>query len=120
MPIIADIDDLSAAEFLLMLSLNQKTGKVTGISGNHKVIVAFRNGSIVYAASTAVRERIGSILVGRKLVSEEDLQAAIEQQQAEPGLKHLGNILVEMGVISQEALAEVVRSQFQRVRAGGS
>ncbi len=115
MPIIADLDDLAPAEFLLMLSLNRKTGKLTGTKDDDKVMVAFRNGSIVYAASTSVRERIGSLLVGRGLVSEDDVQEAIRQQESSEEVRHLGNILVDMGVITFDALAEVVRSQFQRI-----
>ncbi|MCP4901227.1 MAG: DUF4388 domain-containing protein, partial [bacterium] len=115
MAIVADIEDLAAAEFLLMLSANQKSGKLTGISDDNKLMVAFRQGSIVYAGSTAVRERVGSILVGRGLITEEQLQEAITRQKSGSGVNHLGNILVDMGVITQAALAEVVRSQFQKV-----
>ena len=117
MAIVADIADLSAAEFLLMLSLNQKSGKLTGGCDETRVQVVFRNGSIVYAASTTVGERIGSLLVRRGLVREATLQQAVRTQQEEPGVKHLGTILVEMGAISAGELAEVVRSQFQRVLA---
>ncbi len=117
MAIIADIEDLAPAEFLLMLSLNRKSGKLTVVRGEHKALVAFRNGSIVYAASTAVRERIGTMLVNRKLVTEQDLLAALAQQEREPGVKHLGSILVEMGAITASDLEQVVRSQFQKVLA---
>lgn len=115
MAIVADIQDLAAAEFLLMLSMNQKSGKLVAVNGDEKAMVAFRNGSIVYAASTAIRERVGSILLSLGLVTEIDLQHAIDIQKAAPGVKHLGNILVELGVITPEALADVVRSQFQKV-----
>ena len=56
MTITADLDDLTAAEFLLMLALNRKTGRLTVKSEEGRVKVAFREGAIVYAASTGVRE----------------------------------------------------------------
>ncbi len=115
MAIVADLYDLTAAEFLLMLSLNRKTGKLTAASSEHKVVIAFRAGSIVYAASTVVRERIGSILVGRGLVSEEQLREALATHAAEGHVRHLGNILIEMGAITPEAITAVVGDQFQRV-----
>lgn len=115
MAIVADIKDLAAAEFLLMLSANQKSGKLTGVNDEHKIMVTFRQGSIVYAGSTAVRERVGSILVSRKLITEDQLQEAINHQKSHDGVNHLGNILVEMGLINDAALEEVVRSQFQKV-----
>ncbi len=117
MAIVADLYDLSAAEFLLMLSLNRKSGRLEGVNGDRKVMLAFREGSIVYAGSTEVRERLGSILVSRKLVTEEQLQAALQRHTDEGQTTLLGNILVENGAISRETLTEVVGSQFQRVVA---
>ncbi len=115
MAIVAEIEDMAAAEFLLMLSANQKSGKLTGVSDEHKIMVTFRQGSIVYAGSTAARERVGSILVSRKMITDEQLQKAIAYQKTQPGVNHLGSILVEKGLITQAALEEVVRSQFQKV-----
>ncbi len=114
MAIIADILDLAAAEFLLMLARTEKSGKLAAVDGEEKVMLGFRNGSIVYAASTAIRERVGSMLVSRGLLTEINLKHAIDIQQATPGVRHLGNILVDLGFITQEALAEVVRTQFQQ------
>jgi hypothetical protein len=115
MAIVADVYDLSAAEFLLMLSLNRKSGRLEGVNGEHRVMVAFQNGSIVYAGSTAVTERLGSILVSRNLVTEEQLQSALRvHKESEKGTL-LGNVLVEMGAITSSALAEVVGGQFQKV-----
>ncbi len=115
MSIVADFYDLSPAEFLLMLSLNRKTGKLTAVNEASKVLIAFREGSIVYAASTSVRERLGSILVGRNLVSEETIHRALEIHKSENNARHLGNILVEMGAIAQHEIDKVVGEQFQRV-----
>ncbi len=113
--IIADIEDLAATEFLLMLSLNRKSGRLSGVRGNERVMVALDQGAIVYAASTAVRERVGNILVSRRLITEEQLQEALAEQQRQPAGVYLGNILVRMGAVSQEQLTGVVQSQFQRV-----
>jgi hypothetical protein len=115
MPIVAHLEDLRPAEFLLMLSLNQKTGQLTAERGDRKVVIAFRNGDIVYAASNGVRETIGSMLVSRKLVSDNDVRQALAIQQRSPVVKHLGNILIEMGAIGRCSLEEVIQEQFQKV-----
>jgi hypothetical protein len=114
-PIVADIEDLAPAEFLLMLSLTSKTGKLSCVWQGNKTLLMLREGSIVYAAAPSVRERLGSMLVNRGLVSEEQLLAALETQKSssEPGL--LGSILVDIGAVSQEHLREVVQDQFKSV-----
>src|SRR5437762_11723399 len=57
------------------------------------------------------KQRIGEILVARKLVKESDVQAALEtQRKSAPRAKRIGEILVEMGLVEErhvmEALAE--------------
>jgi hypothetical protein len=113
MTIKADLTDLSAAEFLLMLALNRKTGRLTVESEGGRVKVAFREGAIVYAASTGVREAVGTMLIRRELISDEDLKTALQRQRQATGVSLLGNILVEMGALSQEDLEAVVYVQFQ-------
>jgi hypothetical protein len=111
--IVADIEDLAAAEFLLMLSLTSKTGKMTITHEGQKILLALREGSIVYAASPEVRERLGSTLVNRGLVSKGELNTALKIQEgsSEPAL--LGNILVDMGALTRSELREVIHHQFQ-------
>ena len=115
MPIVADIKDLAPAEFLMALSMTSKTGKLSAVWEGHKTLLVLREGAIVYAASPTVRERLGSMLVNRGLVSEEQLFDALERQDSEQDAGLLGSILVEMGAVSREQLTEVVRDQFESV-----
>lgn len=115
MPIIADFDDLAPAELLLVLSLSCKTGRVTATRGDQKIMITLRNGSIVYAASPAVRERLGDILVKRGAISEHDLQRALDRQGHLLEPKVLGTILVELGLVSTAVVHQAVFSQFEAV-----
>jgi len=115
MPIVVDIEDLEPAELLLVLSQTKKTGKLSAVHKGRKILIALNEGSIVYAAQPAVRERLGSVLINRGLISEEDLQSALEIQREEDGSRLLGTILVDMGAISHEALREVICAQFEEV-----
>jgi hypothetical protein len=114
-PIVADIKDLAPAEFLMALSMTSKTGKLSSVWEGHKTLLVLREGSIVYAASPTVRERLGSMLVNRGLVSEEQLLAALQLQESEKEAGLLGSILVDMGAVSREQLTEVVQGQFESV-----
>jgi len=114
-PIVADIKDLAPAEFLMTLSMTSKTGKLSSVWEGHKTLLVLRNGAIVYAASPTVRERLGSMLVNRGLVSEEQLFEALQLQESEEKAGLLGSILVDMGAVSKEQLTEVVQDQFESV-----
>jgi len=114
-PIVADIDDLAPAEFLLMLSLTEKTGKLSAVSEGNKTLLVIQEGSIVYAASPVVRERLGSLLVSRGLVTEDTLYEALEQQRSDPNRPLLGSVLIQMDAIEPEDLREVIQTQFEDV-----
>jgi hypothetical protein len=113
--ITADIEDLGAADFMMLLAHNQKTGQLTIENGNDRLRLAFRNGSIVYAASNGIRETVGAMLVRRELISEEQLEKALLHQKEREGGALLGQILIEMDAVSAEDLTRVVYLQFQNV-----
>jgi len=113
--ITADIEDLGAADFLMLLAQNQKTGQLTIENDDDRLNLAFRNGAIVYAASTGIRETVGAMLVRRELISEEQLEEALQLQKERDGGALLGQILIEMDAVSAEDLKRVVYLQFQNV-----
>ena len=51
---------------------------------------------------------LGGLLVGRGLVTRDDLDAALERQRAEGG--RLGDNLVALGLLSAEELESVIHS----------
>ena len=54
--------------------------------------------------------RLGDILVGQKIVSQEDLRLALEQQKR-TGRK-LGRVLVEMGFVTEDQICEAIARQL--------
>ena len=115
MAITADIEDLAVTEFMMMLAHNRKTGQLTIENGDERLKLAFRNGDIVYASSTGIRETVGAMLVRRGLISEEQLENALERQKQKDGAALLGQILIEMETVTAEDLTRVVFLQFQNV-----
>src|SRR5512145_2736521 len=61
------------------------------------VVVKILESKIKEAESEPSREKIGQILVSKKIISGSDLDKAIEQKKKEPN-KYLGQILCEMGL----------------------
>jgi hypothetical protein len=113
--ITADIEDLAVADFMMLLAQNRKTGQLAVQHGDNRLKLAFRDGAIIYAASTGIRETVGAMLVGRELITEQQLQVALERQKEHKGTALLGNILVEMEVVTADDLNKVVFLQFQNV-----
>ncbi len=63
-----------------------------------------------------MQEKIGQVLVRKKIITEFDLKAAIERQNKEPN-KYLGQILCEMG-LPQSKIVRAIYSSNRRKQVG--
>jgi hypothetical protein len=105
------LEEVELAELLHFLALNNRTGKINLTRHDGHGFVVVRDGRIVYAASSSIRETFGNILVCRGLVSAETVAVALEQQHAAGDDRKLGHILVAMESLSEEQLQDVVKQQ---------
>ncbi|MCI0673971.1 MAG: DUF4388 domain-containing protein, partial [Myxococcaceae bacterium] len=80
--------------------------------------LAFREGVIVRAESTTRRRKdlIGAMLVRAELITEAQLQAALEVQ--ERTLQRLGDVLVDMDALSAERFRQMVQLQVSETVLG--
>src|SRR5512132_489547 len=74
--------------------------------------VYFDKGRISYASIVNRRDRLGDILVKSGIVSQEQLEAAVAQQDALRE-QRLGEILVSQGAITREELHRQIRLQIE-------
>ncbi len=117
MSLLGRLEEVSVPEILHMISWGEKSGALTLTRGRAECFVVFRNGRIVHAASNSPREVLGTILVCRKLVTEETLMCALEEQQRSGDGRCLGAVLIAMGALSAKTLETVVRQQIEQVMA---
>ena len=108
------LDDFSPVEIISVLDILEKSGKLHLNRGEEEGLVVFRRGKIIYAASSGFRENLGTMLLARGLVNEDELVEALGKQVAASEEKRLGTILIEMGTLSQEALNGVILEQVIR------
>jgi hypothetical protein len=108
---------ITVTELLHFLSLHRKSGKLTLRRRQGSGLIVLRNGRIIYAASSSVREAFGNILLCHGLVSEATLTAALERQQWTGRDQRLGAVLIEMGALREEEVRDVVRYQVATVLA---
>jgi hypothetical protein len=111
-----DLADRPVAELLTAASESKWSGKLRLSCVQGEGVVLFDRGLVGYAASNALRETFGSILVAQKKISRLQLERALDLQRA-MSKKSLGSILVELGVLSREAMNDAVRLQVRRALA---
>src|SRR5215470_1712253 len=109
MSLIGKLQDLSAIDVLQILSLSKRTGILTIDSPKGKSNILFKNGMIISASShSAEGKNLGQTLVERQLLSPSRLAQLLELQK-QRGNEPLGSILLEAGVIQEEALREIIK-----------
>jgi Domain of unknown function (DUF4388) len=111
------LEEVSVPEVLHLIAWGEKTGTLTLTRGRAEGVVTFRRGRIVRATSNSPREALGTILVCRKIVTEETLMRAVEEQQRSESGPCLGAVLIGMGALSARTLETVVRQQIEQVMA---
>jgi Domain of unknown function (DUF4388) len=107
MAIAGNLRTMQLSELLQWLSAGMKTGTlvVRGAPGEKRIY--FNNGRVTSSSSTLEREHLGRFLVGFGFITEEELIRALEVQQESRIL--LGKILVMIGAIKEDELADLVR-----------
>ena len=116
MSLVGRLEDLALSDIFQIISLSKKTGTlILKNKAKGSAVVVFRNGQIVQAATDNLRDTLGNILISKGSVSENDLTRALETQKRIKGTKRLGQIMVEMGAISQEVLEETIRGQIENM-----
>jgi Domain of unknown function (DUF4388) len=105
------LKDFGIADILQLIGHQAKTGSLLLKSGRDEVEVSFRDGNVVFATEKNRKSAnfLGTMLLRAQMLSHAQLDEALQQQQR--SLKRLGDILVEMGAISQPQLSQMARLQ---------
>src|SRR5678815_4038710 len=94
----AHLQGLELPEVLQLISASRQSGIVTIIHAGAAAKVVFLRGRVVYASSDS-QSRLGYLLVQRKLITEEDLQRALEEQTRLKQPMPLASVLVKLSLI---------------------
>lgn len=105
------LKDFGIADILQLIGQQQKTGVLTLKQRSDTVDVSFKDGNIVRAETTSRnrKELIGSMLVAAELLTEAQLEFALETQKRT--LQRLGDVLVSQGVITEQKFKSMVQLQ---------
>ncbi|HKG95058.1 MAG TPA: DUF4388 domain-containing protein [Gemmatimonadaceae bacterium] len=112
MAIRGSLKEASLPDVLQLLSMGGKTGCLSVSHRSNFGYIYFDKGRISYASIVNRRDRLGDILVKSGLITNEQLEEAIEQQTPQRD-KRLGEILVALGHIQREDLHRQIRTQIE-------
>ena len=94
------LETLELSALLQTLGASSPSGRLTLTSLDGHAVIVFRDGLVVYAASTLSPETLAGRLRRQGLVSEADLTAAFERQHDGTRFHPLGEVLAEMGLLA--------------------
>jgi hypothetical protein len=113
MPILkGDVEILGLGNLLQLLAMNRKEGVLTLIRDNDRKTIHFAaRGMRLLSTSMKRVNKLGKILLRRKRISKDDLDALLKEQKL-LGWK-LGQIAVESGLVQKKDVEEALREQIE-------
>jgi hypothetical protein len=109
------LEDLNIKDLLQLLSLSKKSGTLTLRCDAGEGQVFFCDGQVIRAFSSQYREGLGQLLMLQKLVTQEQLEAALAYQQGLVDHRPLGRIFCEQLKISSEVIEGIVARQIEKI-----
>ena len=112
------LKDFGIGDILQLIGQQQKTGVLLLKARDQEVQVFFNDGAIVRTESSTRRKKdlIGTMLVRAELITELQLQQALEQQKRT--LERLGDVLVGLQLISASRFRHMVQLQVNETLYG--
>lgn len=105
-----DIQTIALGEILQVLHFQRQTGLLSIRSGEAEVVVYLREGlvDLVQGRGMPSKLRFGRYFVEEGLISREELEAVLRDKSPS---KLMGELLVEVGVVQEEAVRKMLRRQ---------
>ena len=113
MPLKGSLRDFSLPDLFQLIHFGKKNGTLNITNGDAKGYVCFRNGNVFFATHNWKRQPLGQRLIESGMVSEEQIDEALDLQKSTRKGQRLGNILVELGYLSRESLEVFVEEQIR-------
>ena len=115
MSVEGSLGDLGICEILQILSLSKKSGTLYLESGDRKGSVIFQQGQIVRATSNCFPQELGQLLKHRQLITEQQLNQALERQKQLKQHRPLGELLCCLYQIPASVIESVIAQQIEKV-----
>ncbi len=108
------LEDLDLSDIFQILSLSKRSGVLTIIRKDTTGRLVFKEGLLLYGSSDSVN-KIGQTLVRKKMLTNDELEKALESQKITDEQLPLGSILLKIGAISKEDLQSELKNHLTDV-----
>ena len=95
MQLVGNIEDLGLGEILQIVCFSRKSGTLMLNSRKREGSLVFKNGQVVRATSSVIKEGVSDILIKEKAITAEQLKNALEIQKNEGFRESLGSVLIK-------------------------
>ncbi len=112
MAIKGSLKEASLPDVLQLLAMGKKTGCLSVNYRTNFGYIYFDKGRISYASIVNRRDRLGDMLVKNGIITAEQLTAAIDAQEHQRD-RRIGELLMDMGYLSRDALRQHIREQIE-------
>ncbi len=117
MTLSGDFQDVSPVDVLQVISLTEQSGTLQLERGGQNVQLSFANGDLLTAQLFPQYRHLTSYFVKRGWVSFEMLHAALEHQSSGTPHQLIGQVLLELGALSEQQLIEGLQHHARVVLA---
>ncbi len=106
------LSDVSLADIAQLLGVGGKTGCLTLTHEGNNGKVYFEGGRVIFASVVNRPDRLGDLLLANKVINREQFEAAMAHQATGTG-QRVGEVLVELGSVTQEQLDKYISVQIE-------
>ncbi len=114
MAIKGSLTEAALADVIQLLAYSGKSGCLSVTDAQNFGNVFIKEGKIVYATIINKEQRLGDVLIQKKIVDQSALEQALLKQKSEKK-KRIGEILIEMGALDRETLEKELKNQIEQV-----
>lgn len=110
-----NIEKFTLPEIFQLIASSRKSGTLGIQKDDSIVMVYFKEGEIIYGYGPRQTFHLGQLLKDREIISEQQLEQAVEIQAKTENSKRLGEILTSRGFIDRADLETVIRKQVEEL-----
>ncbi len=110
-----NIEKFTLPEIFQLIASSRKSGTLGIQKDDSIVMVYFKEGEIIYGYGPRQTFHLGQLLKDREIITEQQLEQAVDIQAKTENSKRLGEILTSRGFIDRADLEAVVKKQVEEL-----
>jgi len=110
-----DLSVLEPATLFQLFNMSRLTGMLKFITKDNNASFYFKEGELIYATIDTRKKKIGRFLIEKELITEEQLNEALDEFTSKGGTEKIGHILIDKGYLDYDSLATVIQEQMKEV-----